>query len=335
MARHHLRKDKTCLNCGFTVEERFCSRCGQENQEPKESFGHLIGHFFADVTHFDSQIFSTLKRLLFRPGFLTREYIAGKRASYLNPVRMYVFISAVFFLAVFAGSDDGHSAGEEASQVSGKADTAKVAGDTMKTPPGEEAFIFSFGSGGKVIFNLTENKYHSLREYDSVQRALPDSARDKGAFGWMLRNNVRLKEQHNYRTHIRLESDVAHTIPKIMFLLLPLFALFVGWFYSRKRYFYVQHAIFSIHYHSFVFLLFLLTLLVEKLIPGEMLLLVLVVVPGISLLLAFTYLVAALKGMYGQSLGMAFVKALGISLLYLIFILLALGLLIVTTFLWY
>jgi len=56
---------------------------------------------------------------------------------------------------------------------------------------------------------------------------------------------------------------------------------------------------------------------------------------GISLLLAFTYLVAALKGMYGQSLGMAFVKALGISLLYLIFILLALGLLIVTTFLWY
>jgi len=39
----------------------------------------------------------------------------------------------------------------------GKADTAKVAGDHDEDAPGEEAFIFSFGSGGKVIFNLTEN----------------------------------------------------------------------------------------------------------------------------------------------------------------------------------
>ena len=120
-----------------------------------------------------------------------------------------------------------------------------------------------------------------------------------------------------------------------MFVLLPLFALVVSWFYSRKKYFYVQHAIFSIHYHCFVFLLFLLTLLVEKLIPGEMLMLELVIVPAISLLLAFGYLIAALKGMYGQSLGIAFVKGLGISLLYLISILLTLGLLITITFLLY
>ncbi len=102
MSRHHLRHDKNCLNCGFPVEERFCSRCGQENLEPKESVGHLVGHFFADLTHFDSKLFVTLKDLIIRPGFLTREYVAGRRVAYLNPIRMYVFISAIFFVALFA-----------------------------------------------------------------------------------------------------------------------------------------------------------------------------------------------------------------------------------------
>src|SRR5882757_7529952 len=106
MARHHLRHDNTCLNCGATVEERFCTRCGQENLEPKESIGHIIGHFFADITHFDSKLFITLKDLILRPGFLTREYVAGRRMSYLNPIRMYIFISAIFFLALFAGKKE-------------------------------------------------------------------------------------------------------------------------------------------------------------------------------------------------------------------------------------
>src|ERR1700743_593598 len=90
---HHLRHEKNCLNCGFRVEERFCSRCGQENVEPKESWVHLVGHFLADITHFDSKIFITIKDLVWRPGFLTREYAEGRRVRYLNPIRMYIFIS--------------------------------------------------------------------------------------------------------------------------------------------------------------------------------------------------------------------------------------------------
>ena len=111
LSRHHLRHDKTCLNCGTIVGERYCTHCGQENTEPKESIGHLIGHFFADITHFDSQIFTTLKDLILRPGFLTREYAAGRRVKYLNPIRMYIFISAIFFLVMFAGNEEEHKAG--------------------------------------------------------------------------------------------------------------------------------------------------------------------------------------------------------------------------------
>jgi hypothetical protein len=98
MSNQPLRKETNCLNCGLEVAERFCSHCGQENTEPRESFWQLLVHFFNDFTHFDGKFFSTIRVLLFQPGNLTREYIAGRRASYLHPIRMYLFISFAFFI---------------------------------------------------------------------------------------------------------------------------------------------------------------------------------------------------------------------------------------------
>ena len=92
------RKEKNCLNCGTTVIGKYCHNCGQENIVPKESVWHLVTHFFNDITHFAGKFFSTLKDLLFKPGFLSKEYIKGRRATYLNPVRMYLFTSFIFFL---------------------------------------------------------------------------------------------------------------------------------------------------------------------------------------------------------------------------------------------
>src|ERR1700761_1430495 len=105
MSKHHLRHDKTCLNCGYEVTDRYCSHCGQENNEPRETFRHLLGHFIEDVTHYDSQVLTSVKDLIFKPGFLTNQYNAGKRASYLNPIKMYIFISAVFFLVFLSQNE--------------------------------------------------------------------------------------------------------------------------------------------------------------------------------------------------------------------------------------
>ena len=96
------RKERNCLNCQATLIGRFCHVCGQENLEPKETVWHLVQHFFNDITHFDGKFFSTVGLLLRKPGFLSAEYVAGRRASYLNPIRMYVFTSAFFFLILFA-----------------------------------------------------------------------------------------------------------------------------------------------------------------------------------------------------------------------------------------
>jgi hypothetical protein len=96
------RKEKTCLNCNASLYGRYCHLCGQENLEPKESVWHLVSHFFNDITHFDGKFFKTVKLLITKPGFLSTEYMLGRRVTYLNPVRMYVFTSAIFFLLLFS-----------------------------------------------------------------------------------------------------------------------------------------------------------------------------------------------------------------------------------------
>ncbi|WP_158559161.1 DUF3667 domain-containing protein [Deminuibacter soli] len=86
------------MNCNAEVYGRYCHVCGQENIEPKDKFWHLVTHFAYDIIHFDGKFFTTAKFLLFRPGYLSTEYMRGRRADFLHPIRMYVFVSAFFFL---------------------------------------------------------------------------------------------------------------------------------------------------------------------------------------------------------------------------------------------
>lgn len=102
MSHSKERKEKNCLNCGAEVAGRFCQVCGQENSITKESFAHLVTHFFNDITHFDGKFFNSARYLVTRPGKLTYEYTSGRRMRYLNPIRMYVFTSAFFFLIFFS-----------------------------------------------------------------------------------------------------------------------------------------------------------------------------------------------------------------------------------------
>src|ERR1700739_2006188 len=99
--KKHYRKENNCLNCGAALQGHYCHVCGQENLVIKESFGHMMNHAVSDYFHFDHQFLSTLRPLLFKPGFLTNEYLAGRRARYLHPVKMYIFISVVYFLLAF------------------------------------------------------------------------------------------------------------------------------------------------------------------------------------------------------------------------------------------
>lgn len=102
MSAGKYRKEHNCLNCGSHVEKHYCSNCGQPNLELKESFWGFISHSIAHYFHFDNKFFQTLKPLLTKPGQVTLDYLAGKRARYINPVSMYIFVSIVYFLVAYS-----------------------------------------------------------------------------------------------------------------------------------------------------------------------------------------------------------------------------------------
>lgn len=89
-----------CLNCGADLNGEYCHRCGQKKIHRHEfAIKHFFGHILHEFTHLDSnKILKTLRDLMFRPGLMTAEYLAGRKGLYINPIRVYLTFSALYFL---------------------------------------------------------------------------------------------------------------------------------------------------------------------------------------------------------------------------------------------
>ena len=94
-----------CLNCGTPLTGPFCAECGQRDIPPYPSARELVVDAFSEVSGWDGRFATTLRALIRRPGLLTREFLEGRRARYISPVRLYLVSSLVFFLMA-AGSPD-------------------------------------------------------------------------------------------------------------------------------------------------------------------------------------------------------------------------------------
>ncbi|MCK8492482.1 DUF3667 domain-containing protein [Spirosoma sp. RP8] len=101
MSNHH-NKLSVCPNCGqnLSPHDNFCPNCGQENHEVKLPLGHIIYEFVESITHFDNKLWNSLKAIFTRPGKMTAEFLEGKRARYVPPARLYVFVSVIFFFLI-------------------------------------------------------------------------------------------------------------------------------------------------------------------------------------------------------------------------------------------
>ncbi len=100
------KKEGSCLNCGAEVQGNYCSNCGQKFQPTKLPIKLFLEDVVETLFTFDNRIFKTLKDLFIKPGKITTDYIAGQRAKYLPPLRIYLSISLVYFLlAQFIDSD--------------------------------------------------------------------------------------------------------------------------------------------------------------------------------------------------------------------------------------
>lgn len=282
MSHQPERKEKDCLNCGTLVHGRFCHACGQENIVPHQSFGHLVKHFIYDLFHFDGKFFDTVRNLLFRPGYVPAGYIRGRRMRYLDPIRMYLFTSAVFFLVFFAAGDsrkllkmdyaDQQLTSEDRNELIAeyRGYLARKPGDTAlqrklrilldTTRPLTVDQLYQLNDGDFV--NLTDGNYRSVAEYDSAQKSLPPAQRE----GWLSRAIARkgIEANEKYRGNWKGGTDALtnaflHNLPYLLFLSLPFFALILRLLYIRRRqFFYADHIIFSLYHYIFTFILLLL-----------------------------------------------------------------------------
>ena len=262
MSKSKIRNDKTCLNCRYVVENRFCPNCGQENTDTRKTFHHLFIHFFEDLTHYENAFWRTIKNLLFKPSALTKEYLSGKRLSYLAPVRLYIFISFITFLliAIFPNTINSN---ENALKKEPKVTTKnKFLQNTIIT---KNDSVIKNQTNSKDDINILSFGYESVEQLDSIQKHAPESEKLSDFNYWMNRK-IQIVKKNNTQSEIieKFISSFTHNLPKVLFVFMPIFAFFLWLFHSKKRWYYFDHGIFTLHYFSFLLLLFLLLFLINK-----------------------------------------------------------------------
>jgi len=247
MSHSPIRKDKTCLNCRHVVEQRFCPNCGQENTDSRKTFHHLFIHFFEDLTHYENAFWKTIRNLLFKPATLTKEYLSGKRLSYLAPVRLYIFISFITFLLIALFP----SHVTENLQKSEKDITTNLIKQDKK--------------GIETFKEKTHFQMRSMKEIDSIQKYGKPSEKYTDFEYWLYEKVIHVTEKNTKGEIIEkfIESFV-HNIPKILFIIMPFFAFFLWIFHNKKKWYYFDHGIFTLHYFSFLLLIFLILFIIQK-----------------------------------------------------------------------
>ncbi|MHC0441522.1 DUF3667 domain-containing protein [Flavobacterium sp. 3-210] len=250
MSHNKIREDKTCLNCRHVVEQKFCPNCGQENSDTRKTFHHLFVHFFEDLTHYENAFWKTIRNLLLKPATLTKEYLSGKRLSYLAPVRLYIFISFITFLLIAMFPN-------KVSEEINKSENQFLS-QTSKKDKKEKKVVTTFND--KSHFELK-----TMKEIDSVQKYGKENDKLSDFEYWVYEKAIHVTENNTKKEIIEkfIESFI-HNIPKILFIIMPFFAFFLWIFHSKKKWYYFDHGIFTLHYFSFLLLIFLILFIVNK-----------------------------------------------------------------------
>lgn len=334
MSKSKIRNDKTCLNCRYVVENKFCPNCGQENTDTRKTFHHLFIHFFEDLTHYENAFWRTIKNLLFKPAALTKEYLSGKRLSYLAPVRLYIFISFITFLliAIFPGEINSSEKNlEKKSTITTKNKSfqniitkndsvKKNQTDSNEEEEGVQDFGYNSVEQLDSIQTFQDFGYDSVEQLDSIQKNAPESKKLSDFSYWMNRKFQIVKENNTQSEIIeKFISSFTHNLPKVLFVFMPLFAFFLWLFHNKKRWYYFDHGIFTLHYFSFLLLIFLLLFLINKALSpftaSSFITFIQIVVNFIGIGWMIYYFYPAHHRFYGETRLISFIKS---SLLFFI-----------------
>jgi hypothetical protein len=262
-----LRTEKNCLNCGSEVTDTYCSHCGQKNVRTEINAFSAIGHLLADYFHADGKFFSTLPALLSRPGRLTREYMAGRRKRYVDPFRLYIFCSVLYFVIGALFSKFEHSPKTERPSPQTESAAARQT-DSLVSAAAETSTKEDNG-GIDLHFTLPGDELPaSLEAYEDSIALLSASDRPGRLYDLLLRQDIRINSK-NGAWEKEFNHQLVNNIPKMMFFLIPVAAFQLKFLYWRKRKFYLEHLIFQLHLYSFFLLLMLIGRLLDSLLPFD------------------------------------------------------------------
>jgi len=300
MSNHDLRDDTECQNCGHTVEHSYCGYCGQKNTETRQSFAHLAAHFAEDLTHYDSGFWRTIKYLLFRPAKLTQEYLIGRRQAYVPPVKLYIFISFVTFFLMSVLPNVGLT-NTSVSTVHNAKDEKVV-----EAAPHQDHITKQF-SFGEVSFS-------SVKELEKYQDSLPQDKKYNKLQYWLMKKTITKFEESDTETLTpKFMEALGHNFPKMLFIYMPIFAFWLWLFHSKKRWYFFDAAIFTLHYFSLMLLLTTIVMLIDLIFYVLHLDKVSGTVSGFLtfalLLYTFVYFYVAHKKMYHEGMGISVLKS--------------------------
>jgi hypothetical protein len=349
---------RTCSNCHAPLTGQYCAVCGQRDRTRMISVWELVADFAGEFFDFDSRFWRTLFPLMFRPGRLTAEYLRGRRVHYTPPLRLYVISSVLFFLLATLGGVEGDLSFDEKPETPATQDgapptspaatpsTNETANPDDTTPTAEE----ELGQSVPDTAGLPPEAARAIEEAKRVAHEAAAQAHGEGSAGEKAKTEhdgfmvgpekctlgdfVTGNEFIDGPVRARLQTACQHivadkgksfvrqlvqNIPKMLFFFLPVVALAMKPLYLRPRRYYVEHLLFFVHVHSFVFAALTLTLVVSALktiYPG------LGVVKGLTIAAVSIYipyyLFRALRVVYGQGRFVTLLKYIVLFFTYII-----------------
>jgi hypothetical protein len=283
----------SCLNCGTVLQGPFCHYCGQPDRNFMRFFPALMREFVEEFLDLDSRFMRTMKPLMFKPGRLTRDYLEGRRFRYTPPLRLYLFASIAFFLlaatlsanAVRIGVNVDESSGEPNISISSsegkqaltpeqQAQIEQALSDAgVEAPPG---FMDGFKAGwdegqdgDEAPETFTANQIQvGGKPWDRetnpvVIPFMPDFVNEwiNGEIEESPKKAKRIGENPNL-----IIDQIFDILPGTMFVLLPVVALLFKFWYLFARRFYIEHLIYALHTHAFLFVSLIMVLLLTQIL---------------------------------------------------------------------
>jgi hypothetical protein len=228
---HHAASD--CPNCGAVVSGQYCHACGQETVLHPPSAREFVHEFIGHYVALEGKLWKSLLLLLFRPGQLTLEYINGRRVRYIQPLRLYLTFSLIFFAVVkYTGHDEVPAPAPAAAH--GKADKQ---GKLMREDaPGEIA-----AGTADLRKGISNVNAHWGEQADRFTNMSPEE-----------RDKVMRTAFNSY-------------VPYAVFFMMPFFALYLKLLYLGSGRRYGEHLLFALHVNGFAFLALTLMMLLPDL----------------------------------------------------------------------